>query len=428
MIIKRNIIFSLEKRKKNNLEVVENLPIRVRIIYAGERLDLSTGYRVDLNKWDEGKQRVKPSTTNKLKQAASEINASLTKLESIIQDLFKAYEVKEEIPSLQTLKEEINLKSKIQAPLVENKSTIINFFETFDEFKRECAKENNWTLSTIKKYTTLRNNLKKFDRRISLDSFDHKKLDKYLDYLVTKHKYKNTTLEKHLKFLKRFLKWGVGKKYITNDAYKDYSPKIKKVNKKVIFLTKDEIDKIKKFQIPPEKQYLERVRDVLIFSCFSGMRYSDLYALTWDDMKSDSLEFITKKTDDKIIVELNNHTRAIIEKYRFTRFPKNKVLPVISNQKYNDYLKELGELIGFKDPIKEVFFSGNERLESIKPFYEHITSHIGRRSFICNGLYMGIPVHIMMKWTGHSDYDSMRPYIDTVDSMRSKAMEIFNKM
>src|SRR5690606_39110876 len=137
MIIKRNIIFSLEKRKKNNLEVVENLPIRVRIIYAGERLDLSTGYRVDLNKWDEGKQRVKPSTTNKLKQAASEINASLTKLESIIQDLFKAYEVKEEIPSLQTLKEEINLKSKIQAPLVENKSTIINFFETFDEFKRE---------------------------------------------------------------------------------------------------------------------------------------------------------------------------------------------------------------------------------------------------------------------------------------------------
>jgi len=103
-------------------------------------------------------------------------------------------------------------------------------------------------------------------------------------------------------------------------------------------------------------------------------------------------------------------------------------LPVISNQKYNDYLKELGELIGFKDPIKEVFFSGNERLESIKPFYEHITSHIGRRSFICNGLYMGIPVHIMMKWTGHSDYDSMRPYIDTVDSMRSKAMEIFNKM
>src|SRR5690606_3435721 len=98
MIIKRNIIFSLEKRKKNGLEMVENLPIRVRVIYAGERLDLSTGYRVDLIKWDEGKQRVKPSTTNKLKQSASEINASLVKVESIIQDIFKVYEVKEEVP------------------------------------------------------------------------------------------------------------------------------------------------------------------------------------------------------------------------------------------------------------------------------------------------------------------------------------------
>lgn len=428
MIIKRNIIFSLEKRKKNGLEMVENLPIRVRVIYAGERLDLSTGYRVDLIKWDEGKQRVKPSTTNKLKQSASEINASLVKVESIIQDIFKVYEVKEEVPSLSILKEEINAKIKNKTPVVENKTTKINFFETFNQFIRECAKEDNWTISTIKKYTTLRNNLEKFDRRISLDSFDHKKLDKYLDYLVTKHKYKNTTLEKHLKFLKRFLKWGVNKGFISNDNYKSYFPKIKKVSKKVIFLTKDDIDRIKSFQIPGEKQYLERVRDVLIFSCFSGMRYSDLYALTWDDMKSDSLEFITKKTDDKIIVELNDHTRAIIDKYRYTRFPKNKVLPVISNQKYNEYLKELGELVGFNDTIKEVSFRGNERIETVKPMYSYITSHIGRRSFICNGLYMGIPVHIMMKWTGHSDYDSMRPYIDTVDSMRSKAMEIFNKM
>lgn len=428
MIIKRNIIFSLEKRKKEGIDITENLPIRVRIIYTGVRLDLSTGYRVDLNKWDDSKQKVKSGTYNKLKQSASEINASLNKKESIIQDIFKVYEVKEEIPEIKVLKEEINSRIKIQPTIVENKITKISFFETFNQFIKECSKENQWTTATIKKYRTLGNNLEKFDKRISLNSFDHKKLDKYMDYLTTKHKYKNTTLEKHLKFLKRFLKWGIDKGYIENNSYKNYSPKIKKVNKKVIFLTKNDIDKIKKFPVPSEKQYLERVRDVLIFSCFSGLRYSDLFALTWDDMKSDSLEFVTEKTDDKIIVELNDHTRAIIEKYRYTRFPKNKVLPVISNQKYNDYLKELGELIGFNDTVKEVYFRGNDRLESVRPLYAHFTSHIGRRSFICNGLYMGIPVHIMMKWTGHSDYDSMRPYIDTVDSMRSKAMEAFNSM
>lgn len=428
MIIKRNIIFSLEKRKKDGIEITENLPIRVRIIYAGDRLDLSTGYRIDLNKWDDSKQKVKSGTTNKLKQSASEINASLNKIESIVQDTFKVYEVKEEIPTLKNLKEEINSRIKIQPTIVENKVSKISFFETFDQFLKECSKESQWTIATLKKYRTLGNNLEKFDQRISLNSFDHKKLDKYMDYLTTKHKYKNTTLEKHLKFLKRFLKWGIDKGYIENDSYKNYSPKIKKVNKKVIFLTKSDIDKIKNYPIPNEKQYLERVRDVLIFSCFSGLRYSDLYALTWDDMKSNSLEFVTEKTDDKIIVELNDHTRAIIEKYRYIRFPKNKVLPVISNQKYNEYLKELGEMIGFNDTIKEVYFRGSDRIESVKPLYALFSSHIGRRSFICNGLYMGIPVHIMMKWTGHSDYDSMKPYIDTVDSMRSKAMEMFNNM
>jgi len=104
MIIKRNIIFSLEKRKKNGLEIVENLPIKVSIIYAGDRLDMSTGYRVDLNKWNEDKRRVKPSIINKLKLSSSEINVCLVKMESIIQDIFKVFEVKEEIPSMRVLK------------------------------------------------------------------------------------------------------------------------------------------------------------------------------------------------------------------------------------------------------------------------------------------------------------------------------------
>ena len=72
MNIKRNIIFSLESRKKNGVPIVENVPIRMRVIFASQRIEFTTGYRIDAAKWDTDKQRVKPGCTNKLKQSASE--------------------------------------------------------------------------------------------------------------------------------------------------------------------------------------------------------------------------------------------------------------------------------------------------------------------------------------------------------------------
>ena len=91
MIIKRNIIFSLERRKKNGIVITENIPIRMRVTYSGKRIDFSTRYRIDATKWDAGKQLVKNGCTNKLKQSASEINADLlmyyTDIQNILRDL-----------------------------------------------------------------------------------------------------------------------------------------------------------------------------------------------------------------------------------------------------------------------------------------------------------------------------------------------------
>lgn len=74
MLIKRNIIFSPESRIKDSKRIVQNVPVRMRVIYNGARIDFSTGYRIDISKWDELKQRVKNNATNKLKQTAAEIN------------------------------------------------------------------------------------------------------------------------------------------------------------------------------------------------------------------------------------------------------------------------------------------------------------------------------------------------------------------
>jgi len=77
MNIKRNIIFALESRKKNGVPVVENVPIRMRVVFSSQRIEFTTGYRIDVSKWDSDKQRIKNGCTNKLKQSASEINSNL---------------------------------------------------------------------------------------------------------------------------------------------------------------------------------------------------------------------------------------------------------------------------------------------------------------------------------------------------------------
>ena len=93
MNIKHNIIFALEIRKKDGILIVENVPIRMRVNFASQRIEFTTGYPIDATKWDTDKQRVKNGCTNKLKQSASEINAALLGYYTELQEVFKRFEV-----------------------------------------------------------------------------------------------------------------------------------------------------------------------------------------------------------------------------------------------------------------------------------------------------------------------------------------------
>ena len=118
----------------------------------------------------------------------------------------------------------------------------------------------------------------------------------------------------------------------------------------------------------------------------------------------------------------------ILEKYAHVAFEHDKALPVISNQKMNDQLKELAELAEIKEPVRETYFKGNKRMDEVKPKYKLISTHAGRRTFICNALSLGIQPQVVMKWTGHSDYKAMKPYIDIADDIKASAMEKFNSI
>ena len=425
MNIKRNIIFALESRKKNGVPVIENVPIRMRVIFASHRIEFTTGYRIDAAKWDADKQRVKNGCTNKLKQSASDINTDLLRYYTIMQEVFKEYEVKDIMPTPQEIKDSFNNKVN---PTEEVQEEQKGFWEIFNEFVSECGKQNNWTDSTYEKFAAVKNHIKEFKAEPTFVYFDEEGLNNYVDFLRKTKDMRNSTIGKQLGFLKWFIRWAFKKGYHQNIAFETFKPKLKNTPKKVIFLTWDELNKLKACNIPQNKQYLERVRDVFLFCCFTGLRYSDVYNLRTSDVKADHIEITTVKTADSLVIELNNHSKAILEKYKDVHFEGDKVLPVISNQKMNDYLKELGELAEINEPIRETYYKGNQRIDEVTPKYALLGTHAGRRTFICNALALGIPAQVVMKWTGHSDYKAMKPYIDIADDIKANAMSRFNQL
>ena len=150
-----------------------------------------------------------------------------------------------------------------------------------------------------------------------------------------------------------------------------------------------------------------------------------MYALTKKDIYDDTIHITTQKTNDKLTIELNNYSRTILARY--THLEGDKALPVISNQKMNQYLKELGRECSLNEPIIDIYYIGGKKIVETRAKWEALGTHCGRRTFICNALMLGIAPSVVMKWTGHSDYKSMKPYIDIADSAKKRAMSLFNQ-
>jgi integrase len=181
------------------------------------------------------------------------------------------------------------------------------------------------------------------------------------------------------------------------------------------------------YEIPEELKHLEKVRDVFCFCCFTSLRYSDVANMKRSDVFDNYISITTIKTADSLKIELNDYSKSILSKYKDEQFKNNLALPVISNQKMNYALKELGQLCGIDNPIAITYYKGNRRIDEVCHKYELLSTHAGRRTFICNALMLGISPQIVMKWTGHSDYSAMKPYIAIADKAKEEAMSLFNK-
>jgi integrase len=329
------------------------------------------------------------------------------------------------MPSLNDVKEVFN---RLASNLQEKKDTL---FDAFTTFTQTVGRESDWDEDTYIKFGVIRRHLETFDKGLSFEGMNTDKMLNYVDYLRKERDLRNTTIVKNLSFVKWFLRWAVKQNYPVNPAALAFNPKLKGTDgkiKRVIFLTLDELTHLHRLDIPADKAYLEKVRDAFVLCCFSGLRYSDLYNLRKTDDKGLYIEFVTQKTSELLKVETNKFSRAILDKYKEVPVLGGKALPVISNQKMNDYLKELGELAGLDSPESIVYYKGNQRVEEVLPKYALLTTHCARKTFVTNLIYLGVSDHVIRQWTGHRDHKSFDVYHRVVDDIKAREMSKFDSI
>ena len=369
---------------------------------------------------------------------------------------FKFFEVNDIVPTMNQVIDKFKERlfgEKLCRPKTERiaplKPKRLQFFDVFDLFTRECGEKNAWTQATFEKMEAMRQDLLTFKKNIKFSDLTEATLTEFVAYmrdskvLKTPRKkkgnredydqedlvgLKNSTIEKKLGYLRWFLNWATDRGYNTNLDYKKFHPTLKMTQRKVIYLTKEEIARVRNLELSEAQAYLNPIRDIFLFCCFSGLRHSDVNNLRRSDIKGDHIEVTTVKTADSISIELNKVTRDILEKYKDTPFKDNKSLPNYTNQAMNRDIKELCKLAGINEEIRVTTYKGNVRTDKIQPKWELVGTHTGRRTFIVNALSLGIPPNVVMKWTGHNDYKSMKPYIDIVDSIKAKEMTRFNNL
>ena len=418
--------------KKTNFStrayVMKNGQVMIRVRWNSKKNEVgfSVGYTIDPLKWDSDKQLVKSNTTHKIGGKivyAREINNAIRSFLVCIEDVFAKYDLHSKIPTTTDLKELVNEKlGRVKQETVdEDKMKTLK--DIFSEFLLLRPQEGNWGDKIHEKYDQMWTQLSSCDPNITLETLDQSKVQELVGWYI-KNDYCNRTIQKQIRILKSFLRWVSRHGYTINSGVLEFKLRLKVIPRTVTFLKYKELMHFFHYEFPKEKEYLSKARDMFCFMAFTSLRYSDLAALKPVNLVDGCLDFCTEKTDDKLHIALNEHAQQIIEKYSW--YKGDTIFPVPSNQKLNDYLKEAAKLAGLDREISQVYFKGNTRHEDTYKFWEQISCHDARRTFVCCSLALGIPASVVMSATGHSDYATMKPYIEVADETQKMQMEKWN--
>ncbi|MDQ2720617.1 MAG: site-specific integrase [Bacteroidota bacterium] len=290
----------------------------------------------------------------------------------------------------------------------------IDFFYQFDDYVR--SKQNQVAPSTLHVFRNLKTILHSFEtfrkKDITFSCIDSNFYDDFLHYLTFEHVhlnrkeitkgFKRNTVGKNIKQLIVFLKNRKQKKVISELDLSGF--KILDEEADAIYLTKEELKNIFQLNLSALPRLL-KYRDLLVFGCLTGLRFSDFSLIRSEDVRDGMIFKKQVKTKHWVVIPLRDEASYIFHNCFKSNIPK------VSNPDFNYNIKEVGKLAGIVQPVKHSYIKGNKNFIEIKPKYEWITSHTCRRSFCTNEFLAGTPVELIMKISGHKSLKDFYKYI-----------------
>lgn len=396
-----NVTFKLRKPKSPTPQIIY-------LMYRfgrNDKLAFSTDLKVLPIYWNEKKMRIR-NVVEVLERDT--INNRLNELQAVVE----AYIVRQKVKSIKITKESIRafLLDYVKPQRINNGNALEGFIEDF--IKEAPLKINPTTGKRINPariyvYKKFDEYLKGFEKSKGRKyDFEDINLDFYEDFTIYLQglKLAANTIAKHIKVLKAILNEATEKGINTNTAYKSRRFKSSEEATESIYLSIDELEKLHTLDLSTNER-LNRVRDLFLMGAFTGLRFSDLTRIKSENIKGDYLEIEQQKTGKPVIIPLHPIVSEIWKIY-------NGKLPTsISNQKFNEYIKEVCKLAGIVEVEQKNKTVGGMRVQSTYKKYELIGSHTARRSFATNLYLSGFPALSIMQITGHKTEGAFMRYI-----------------
>ena len=391
-----SILFYLRRDKKNRKNEV---PIYMRITVNGKKAEMATNRYINADRWNPEGGFVK-GTKADIKQ----LNEYLDILRS------KVYSAQRDMIEQNRLVTALGLRNSVQGTTTAQR-TVLEVFRYHNKMMKERIPEDN-SPTTLIRYETTLNHVAEFIKSkfkvedIYLNSLNHEFIADLEHYLRTVRKCNNNTSVKYIKNFKKIVRVAIKNDWLKRDPFFNYRASVKPVKRE--FLDTEEITLLenKVFHIPR----LEQVRDIFIFSCYTGLAYKDVQELSEDNIRSgiDGEKWIfteRTKTSVKSNIPLLPKALQIIDKYKDwpENLSKGKLLPVISNQKMNAYLKEIALIAGIK---------------------KNLTFHLARHTFATTiTLTNNVPIETVSEMLGHKSIKTTQIYAKVIDKKVSEDMK-----
>lgn len=398
-------------------------PIYLLYRYQNDRLKYSTGQTITPALWDANQQYARiDQPTPKDREPFVSLNARLSRYRAALTQITSRCQLANIEPTVEEVRAQLNKefatdKTRKQATTGRTTAPVaVGFFEYCEGFLSDCKAgkrltqtNRQYSVSVLKSFRTTVNHLIKFGSTYkAISKFDGFTMEFYHRFKMhlTNQNYTLNTIGKIIKNVKILLKEGYRDGVHTNTIFRheDFKKMAEEVDN--IYLTDHELQRLYDLDLTDNPR-LATVRDAFLIGCYTGLRFSDFMQIHPHNLTNDGrlLTIHTQKTGAKVAVPLTSNALAILERHGY-KTPK-----VLSNQKFNAYLKELAQRADLTELVQTTRTQGGHRVTTTRPKWELVTTHTARRSFATNAYKGGVSTVDIMKMTGHKTETSFMRYI-----------------